>query len=325
MNRTKTMLVMAAAVAVGAASLGLWGWLSVQDITKALTEARRQTAEMRDAVAALERKLPEMAKRVGAVENDNAALASALRQTDAAVKNAEGGSISREAFAERAKRAMELSRAGDSDEAVRELLWCYRTAIARPGLGMGPVGQPSYFVGALARFSEGRPEVRTELLKRFEAGKWRVIAGDDDMEPLGEMGSIARALKDERLMVAVWDAIPAGDPRRQPVGSYATAGLIAEKRYVEALSGTSYGMISSQFESNSSRNSSKGAGDPGVSYLIKTTAKNIELLAGAGDLAHARELAGRLLTYDGTEATRALLQKHLERAGQPGLLQAAGK
>lgn len=45
-----------------------------------------------------------------------------------------------------------------------------------------------------------------------------------------------------------------------------------------------------------------------------------EVLAGAGDLASARELATKLLAFDPSEETRALLRKHLERAGQPELL-----
>ncbi len=46
----------------------------------------------------------------------------------------------------------------------------------------------------------------------------------------------------------------------------------------------------------------------------------IEALAGAGDLANARKLAERVLAYDATEATRALIQQRIERAGQPELL-----
>ncbi len=92
-------------------------------------------------------------------------------------------------------------------------------------------------------------------------------------------------------------------------------------------------MMSSMFEMTSARiTGSASAAMPerartaGRSYAISSAAQNIEVLAGAGDLAHARELAGRLLAFDGSEATRALLQKHLERAGRADLLSAgAGK
>ena len=53
---------------------------------------------------------------------------------------------------------------------------------------------------------------------------------------------------------------------------------------------------------------------------ITSAALGVEILAGAGDVAHTRELGEKLLAYDGREETRALLQKHLERAGRPELL-----
>jgi hypothetical protein len=44
------------------------------------------------------------------------------------------------------------------------------------------------------------------------------------------------------------------------------------------------------------------------------------MFAGAGQIDAARDLTTRVLAFDGSETTRALLQKHLERAGQPQLL-----
>ena len=55
-------------------------------------------------------------------------------------------------------------------------------------------------------------------------------------------------------------------------------------------------------------------------YLINSTASSIEALAGAGDLVHAQEMAKRLLAYDSSPETIALLQQHVTRAGQAGLL-----
>lgn len=39
------------------------------------------------------------------------------------------------------------------------------------------------------------------------------------------------------------------------------------------------------------------------------------------DLAHARNRAARLLAYDNSPETKALLQQHANRAGQAGLLE----
>jgi hypothetical protein len=109
----------------------------------------------------------------------------------------------------------------------------------------------------------------------------------------------------------------------------AQPGFIAARRYGDALFGRPYSSMSSSFELQTQYFvAPKAVGMPEQSaprmkaHLVSTTATNIEILAGAGDLTHARELAARLLALDNSQATRDLLQKHLERAGQPGLLAA---
>jgi hypothetical protein len=57
-----------------------------------------------------------------------------------------------------------------------------------------------------------------------------------------------------------------------------------------------------------------------VRYTIASSAKRIEALAGAGDLATARDLMAKLLELDASDETKALLQTHLTRAGHPELL-----
>ena len=162
----------------------------------------------------------------------------------------------------------------------------------------------------------------------MEKARQRILGSPDDLEPLKDLSAMARALKDEPTMVALYDAIPEGDARRPKVAIYAAEGLIAEKRYREVLTGRTYGSMSSSFEMNSRFNTMPGAtaeiAERMKGYAVTAAAKNIEVLAGAGDLAHARELAGRLLALDNSEATRALLQTHLERAGQAGLVAKPG-
>jgi hypothetical protein len=53
---------------------------------------------------------------------------------------------------------------------------------------------------------------------------------------------------------------------------------------------------------------------------VTSTAKDIEVLAGAGQLDRARELAGFLFAYDSSAETRRTVQEHLLRAGHPELL-----
>jgi hypothetical protein len=59
-----------------------------------------------------------------------------------------------------------------------------------------------------------------------------------------------------------------------------------------------------------------------VRFAIARAAKTMECLAGAGRLAEARELAGRVLAFDGSESSREILRTHVTRAGQPELVPA---
>jgi hypothetical protein len=54
-----------------------------------------------------------------------------------------------------------------------------------------------------------------------------------------------------------------------------------------------------------------------VAFAVRGATQNMEVLAGTGHLAEARVLAEKLLTIDGSDATRAAIREHFERAGQP--------
>jgi hypothetical protein len=54
--------------------------------------------------------------------------------------------------------------------------------------------------------------------------------------------------------------------------------------------------------------------------IVHSAATDVELLAGDGDLAHARALARRLLAFDDSDETHALLLQRLSRAGHPDVL-----
>jgi hypothetical protein len=56
------------------------------------------------------------------------------------------------------------------------------------------------------------------------------------------------------------------------------------------------------------------------SYVVNSTAKNVEALAGAGELVNAQVLLGRLLAFDSSDATKAAVRERLQRAGQAQLL-----
>jgi hypothetical protein len=325
MKISKLMLGAVAAMVLGAAGIGAWQFLAAREVAEAGAVTKRRSEDLSVRIASLEQKLATEIKRADAVESDNATLAGAVKTAQVALAKPAAVAITREGFSERLKNAVLLAKEGDPETARRELLWCLDVATAQPGLLAG--GQMISIMDALMRLSERHPVILADLRERFEAGKRRVLAGDD-REPLVILGTIARALKDDQAMVSVFDAFPARSPARTFAGLLAVEGLVVARRYEDVLAVQSYGMMSSAFEritagwldGLASAKFPERAKAAGRSYAVTTAARNIEVLAGAGDLEHARELAGRLLAFDGSEATRALLQKHLARAGRAGLL-----
>jgi hypothetical protein len=56
-------------------------------------------------------------------------------------------------------------------------------------------------------------------------------------------------------------------------------------------------------------------------HAVKQGVEGVEVLAGAGDVPHARSLAARVLAYDSSPETRSLLQQRLAKVGHPEVLE----
>jgi hypothetical protein len=52
----------------------------------------------------------------------------------------------------------------------------------------------------------------------------------------------------------------------------------------------------------------------GRQQIINTTAANIEVLTGASKLDDARMLTEKLFAFEGSDATRQMVQRHVDRA-----------
>jgi hypothetical protein len=80
-------------------------------------------------------------------------------------------------------------------------------------------------------------------------------------------------------------------------------------------------MMAMQFDSGSKQPplDDRRGGDLNRRMTIDHALDSVEVLAGAGDLDHAREMIGKLVAYDEAEATKKQLAERVTRAGQPGL------
>jgi hypothetical protein len=145
-------------------------------------------------------------------------------------------------------------------------------------------------------------------------------AGQDQDDAVTKFASVARALQQRDALLALYDDLGPESPLRQSVGIYGYDQFVLTQRYGDALQIHNFSSMSAAVER---LNDSRLA--PARSHTVKTIATNIEVLAGAGELVQARSLAERLLQFEPTAETRALIGQHLTRAGQPGLLEPAPK
>jgi RNA polymerase sigma factor (sigma-70 family) len=303
---------------------------ALNETRSALAAADGERAGLRAKLRELEGRLEAQSKRASAAEEDNAKLLSAVQKVQTAQAVAAAVPITRDLVEARYKRAQELARTGQPEEALREYLWCYDEGMLRVS-SYGGVRQ-SFLLSLIAKLGEQHPAALAALRERRDAAEKRMAASASDYDAASTFGAINRVLNENARTLAAFDQLPPDDARRRSLGSVVFDQLLEVGRYRDALQGRPYAMMRSSFEM-SARERPEIAAMPNAdrmqqanrNYVITSAAKNVEVLAGAGELADARTLANRLLAYDTTEATKALLQKHLDRAGQPELLKQTRK
>ena len=147
-----------------------------------------------------------------------------------------------------------------------------------------------------------------------------------DYQTASEFAALNAAMGEDANTLATYDKLPADDPRRQGLLLRVYDQLISRQRYAEAGTAMSYTQMTSRFALSTvelpmpaGASNGEAAKNGRHHYALTETAKNIEVLAGAGKLDEARELSGKLMSYDGSEETSQLLRVHLTRAGHPEL------
>ena len=233
--------------------------------------------------------------------------------------------VTHDAVTTRYKNAQELARNGDAAAALKEFLWCYDVGMRQVTSFSGV--RSSYLLSSIAKLGEDHPEALAALRERRDQALQRILTSENDPQAGLDYAALNRTLKEEPNLLTTFDQLPPDDSRRKALADVAYDQLIAAQRYSDALLGRTYEKINLHFDI-SKRDVPLPANTPNLEQirqnrrdsLIKSTVKDVETLAGAGDLAHARALAERLLAYDSSPQTTVLLSQHLTRAGQPGLL-----
>jgi hypothetical protein len=326
MSTTKIALGTAgviAAVAVGAA------YYQASESRAAVAAAGAQRDEVRAQVRDLKAQLQEQTARADDAEEDTSKLLKAIDATAparAAEVAAAATPITHDDVEARYKRAQDLARAGDTAAALKEFLWCFDTGMPQVS-GYGGVRR-SFLLSEIAKLGEKVPEARAALRTRRDAAEKRLLASKSDFDAAADFSSINHYLGEDARTLRVYDQMAPDDARRRTFGISIYELLVENGRYADALNARSYGQISSLFEMSTAERplpanmaNSERIRKAQRQHAVKQGVEGVEVLAGAGDLPHARLLAARVLAYDSSPETRSLLQQRLAKVGHPEVLE----
>lgn len=335
MGTTKLTVGVIGAVAVVGIGAAWWGVNRAEEARAALAVATQEQAALSAKLAQLESRVQVEAKRAEEAETDNANLLAAVAAAKASgivQVLEEAGPITAQSITDRLNRIGVLLREGKNEEALREYIWLIDVGMVRvPEFrssryqSVAPMIQR--FLAERVNYAPAREflrQRRDELERQLRAGREDAAGAASQII---DFGLINRAMKEEERTLAAYDSLRANDNRRRAFGFFVVEQLIDARRYAEAMEFRTYSGMLAEIEKQEdmTRQGQIKGFTLARDKFLGTMGRNIEVLAGTGALTDVRTLAERLFAFDGSPETRALLQKHLERAGQGGLLKEAGK
>lgn len=332
MSTAKILLGTGAALVALACGVALYQTGEAHRARAELAVAEHQRDDARAQLTKLDAKLRAEAARAQAAEDDIGKLTAAIERSAPALALAKTDAkepITHDSVNARYKHGQELARNGDAAGALREFLWCFDEGMTRVSSFAGV--RVSFLLGSIAKLGETYPEALAALRERRDAAEKRLLASGTDYEAATDFASLNSKLDDSARTLALYDRLAPDDERRRSMGYQVYELLLENRRYADAAQAKPFGQMNSEFERSVSTQfpaalkNSAALQKSNHDYVVNQTAENIEVLTGAGDLAHARALADKLFAYDGAPEIRATVQAKAERAGHPELLTATPK
>lgn len=219
-----------------------------------------------------------------------------------------------------------LARNDKPDEALAEYLWCYDDGMRRVASFSGV--RNSFLVSAIAQLGAKYQPALDALRERRDQAEAAMLSDASDRVAAMDFASLNGALKEPERTLLSFESFASGDPRREVLLVRVYDLLIEARRYDEAAKARPFAQMESMFKMNleqmarmAAAQRPAGMPDPMKGYLTRTTAKNVEVLIGSGQIEAAQALAKRLLEkVDGSPETLKLLRAAAARAGRPGAL-----
>jgi thiol-disulfide isomerase/thioredoxin len=225
----------------------------------------------------------------------------------------------RDAVKARYDLARELMRQGRLADALAEYLWCFDVGMVQVSSYSGV--RLSFLLGDLERMAKTYIPAREAMEARCSEAEKRLLADPSDRNAGAEFAALCSHLGEDSRLLALFDQFPAGDKRRAALGHRAYKLLREKHRYADALEAVPYRVMAMPFDMNTRRPPQADARmeEANRRYVIGSGLDSIEVLAGAGDLDHAREMIDKLVAFDSTDDTKKQIAKRLAQAGKPEL------
>lgn len=323
MTSSKFIAVGATLAVLLVAGLGLHQHQLLEAMRVEQTASQEREAALAASIRDLKVQLATEKNRAEEADRDNDRLLTAsaqlqlTRATDREVPN--HTPLTPDFVNGRFRHGKDLAKGGQYAEALNEYLWCFDTGMRQV---LGFVGlRGSSLLSSIFELGKNYPPAMDALRERRDSSKVRLEASSMDSDALMDYGSINRVLGEAGKTLELYNNTSSlNEPLRAGLGSFVKDELLEERRYPEFVSNNPYLMMSGFFDVMVSYALKPGSDPDQRSFVTKTTAQNIEALAGSGDVAHAQDLITKLLGFDHSPPTQAALQKALSRAGHPELL-----
>jgi hypothetical protein len=283
-------------------------------------EAAARAADASDRIAKLERELAKGTARAEAAEADVAVMlekANAVRAAYRSASHGAGGAVDTSDLLNTTRaRASQLTKEGKLQEALDEYVQCYREIeTKRPGSS-----ECQSLMSLIKSLGRRFPPALTALagLRDAAMAQWQTKPYPARRESTFEIALLNEQLGQGSRTLELYDTLPADADERSSLAMIAFKSFVEARRYNDALLGKPFGrMLGAMDAAPKALASQPPEREPAIRRAVLDDAgTNIEVLTGAGKLDDAKMLTDKLLAFDNSDAARAAIQRHVERAEQ---------
>ncbi len=219
-----------------------------------------------------------------------------------------------------------LAEKGRDAEALAEYLWCFDHGLeANPSFTGVRV---SFLLSNIKNLATHYPPAGKALITRRDERQDKVAAGATDTQTIMDLISLNNTLDQKEKNFAVFDRLPAGSMARGVILLISADQFLEAKRYADFLQGqdgkTAFKLAVDRYnmmlDSMGKDSPMRGRMEEAMRQMTVTAgAHSFEALAGLKRNQDGKELAGQILKFDSSPATRTLLAEAAKRAGNAEL------